>query len=127
MTKPFIAGACATLLACATGAAHAAVTLPSGDAFLDGTLEFFYADNGSARIDPALYVDSNELFAPGGGPKSPKAPPWKSGRNVRANSKSRVGIWWPRCVKSSRAKMRGRADAAKSIDPRPRCRVARTF
>ena len=65
MTKPFITGACATLLACATGAAHAAVTLPSGDAFLDGTLEFLYADSGSARIDPALYVDSNELFAPG--------------------------------------------------------------
>lgn len=65
MTKPFITGACAVLLACVAGAAHAAVTLPSGDFFQDGTLEFLYGDNGSARIDPALYVDSNELFGPG--------------------------------------------------------------
>ena len=65
MTSLPIRSACAALLTCVMSVPQAAVTLPSGDSFQDGTLEFLYAANGSARIDPALYVDSNELFGPG--------------------------------------------------------------
>ncbi|MEQ8230412.1 MAG: hypothetical protein RLW61_08750 [Gammaproteobacteria bacterium] len=56
---------CAAVTAGATSAAQAVVTLPAGDIYLDGTLEFLYAEDGSARIDAALYVDSNETFGPG--------------------------------------------------------------
>jgi len=65
MTKFLMTGACAALLVCMTSAAQSAVTLPSGDSLQDGTFEFLYGEQGSARIDPALYVDSNELFGPG--------------------------------------------------------------
>jgi hypothetical protein len=57
------------LVACAAmsflSPAQAAVTLPSGDTFLNGTLEFSWASNGSARIDPALYVGGDENFPTG--------------------------------------------------------------
>jgi hypothetical protein len=45
--------------------AAAAVSLPSGDPFLNGTLDLAYRSSGAVRLDPVLYVDSNENFAPG--------------------------------------------------------------
>ncbi|MEQ8663408.1 MAG: hypothetical protein RLW62_21535 [Gammaproteobacteria bacterium] len=57
-----LAGMLTTML---TTTAQALVTLPAGDIFLDGSLEFLYAESGSARIDPALYIDSNTTFGPG--------------------------------------------------------------
>lgn len=44
---------------------QATMTLPFGDIFFNGTLDFNYAADGAARIDPVLYVDSNETFGPG--------------------------------------------------------------
>ena len=54
---------CAGLMLAST--AQSAVTLPFGDTFLNGTLDFQYASSGAARIEPVLYVDSNENFGPG--------------------------------------------------------------
>lgn len=45
--------------------AQAAVVLPTGDTFLNGTFEFTWASNGAARIDPALYVGGNAAFPSG--------------------------------------------------------------
>lgn len=56
-------GVCLLLALPATS--QATVTLPFGDLFLNGTLDFRYATDGSARIDPVLYVDSNENFGAG--------------------------------------------------------------
>jgi len=58
-----VAGAC--LLLGLPAVTQATMTLPFGDIFLNGTLDFHYAADGSARIDPVLYVDSNETFGPG--------------------------------------------------------------
>ena len=48
-----------------SGAANAAIVLPNGDNFLNGTIEFKWASNGSARIDPALYIGGNADFPTG--------------------------------------------------------------
>lgn len=48
-----------------SGLAHAAIMLPNGDNFLNGTVEFTWGSNGSARIDPALYVGGNTDFPTG--------------------------------------------------------------
>ena len=45
-----------------SGTANAAIVLPNGDNFLNGTIEFKWASNGSARIDPALYIGGNADF-----------------------------------------------------------------
>ena len=45
--------------------AQAAVVLPTGDTFLNGTFEFTWASNVAARIDPALYVGGNAAFPSG--------------------------------------------------------------
>lgn len=59
------AAVCACLLVGLPATTQATMTLPFGDIFLNGTLDFRYATDGAARIDPVLYVDSNETFGPG--------------------------------------------------------------
>lgn len=46
-------------------AVQAALTLPGGDNFQNGTFEFGWGEQGSARIDPALYVGGNTDFPTG--------------------------------------------------------------
>ena len=57
--------ALAFLLTALGTSAQAAVVLPSGDTFLNGTFEFTWGSNGAARIDPALYVGGNAAFPTG--------------------------------------------------------------
>lgn len=65
MQRSSLTSLAAALALLATGAARASVELPGGDSFLNGTLAFTYGANGSARIDPALYVGGNTAFPTG--------------------------------------------------------------
>lgn len=48
-----------------SSAAQAAIQLPGGDLFANGTFEFTWGSSGSTRIDPALYVGGNAAFPSG--------------------------------------------------------------